>query len=181
MGMRSGRRGAGVLWTWGAAALAVLGGVSWLLAWGMAPPEGSVTALTGRGPRGFATSVLGAVAAGAWMAASGALAIALVIGAVDTVRGCWRAGRRSGMSAGALLAVGVAGGAVLAWVHRMLAEIVPEGSIEVRPHPGAMGSMEVSYGPDLVGIVLMVVAVGLVRGCRRAGRQPRGHGPGARA
>ncbi|WP_330334346.1 hypothetical protein OHS33_34435 [Streptomyces sp. NBC_00536] len=129
--------------------------------------------LTGQGPGGFATSMLGAVAAGSWIAASGALGIALVIGAVDTVRGCWRAGRRSGMSAGSLLAVGVAGGAVLAWVHRLLVDVVPEGSIELRPRPGAMGSMgfmEVPYGPDLVVIVLMVVAVGLVRGCRRASR-----------
>uniref|UniRef100_A0AAU2V8V0 Uncharacterized protein n=1 Tax=Streptomyces sp. NBC_00003 TaxID=2903608 RepID=A0AAU2V8V0_9ACTN len=181
MGIRSGRRGAWVLWAWSAAGLAVLGGVSWLLAWGVAPPEGSVKALTEQGPGGFATSVLGAVAAGSWMAASGTLGIALVIGAVDMVRGCWRAGRRSGMSAGALLAVGVAGGAILAWVHRLLADIVPEGSIEVRPHPGDTGFIEVSYGADLVVIVLMVVAVGLVRGCRRAGRQPRGHEPGARA
>ncbi|MFD8978884.1 hypothetical protein [Streptomyces sp. NPDC059564] len=138
-------------------------------------------ALTGRGPGSLAASVLGAVAAGSWMAASGALGIALIIGAVDTVRGWWRAGRRSGMSAGALLAVGVAGGAVLAWMHGLLADTVPEGSIEVRSHPGAVGFMDVSYGPNLVVIMLMVVAVGLVRSSRPAGRQPRGQKPDARA
>ncbi|MFF2043561.1 hypothetical protein ACFVVX_24395 [Kitasatospora sp. NPDC058170] len=115
------------------------------------------------------------------MAASGALGIALVIGAVDTVRGWWRAGRRAGMSAGALLAVGVAGGAVLAWVHGLLADAVPEGSVEVWSHPGAVGFIEVSYGPDLAVIVLTVVAVGLVRGCRHASRRLGGQEPNARA
>ncbi|MFE2288503.1 hypothetical protein ACFXDJ_30600 [Streptomyces sp. NPDC059443] len=172
METRSGRRGAGALWARGAAALAVVGGVSWLLARAVAPPEGSMEALTGRGAGSLAASVLGAAATGSWMAASGALGIALIIGALGTVRGWWRAGRRSGMSAGSLLVVGVAGVAILAWVRGLLAGAVPEGSVEVRSHPGAAGFMELSYGPDLAVIVLLVVAVALVRGWRRVGRQP---------
>ncbi|MFF7988307.1 hypothetical protein ACFZDG_00750 [Kitasatospora xanthocidica] len=85
------------------------------------------------------------------------------------------------MSAGALLAVGVAAVAVLAWVRGLLAQAVPEGSVEVRSHPGAVGFMEFSYGPGVVLVALTVVAVGLVRGCRRAGRRPEAQEPDARA
>ncbi|GHF66584.1 hypothetical protein GCM10018790_50710 [Kitasatospora xanthocidica] len=177
----NGRRGAGVLWARAAAGLAVLGGAGWLLARAVAPSDGSAEAWTGRGAGSLAASVLGAVAVGAWMAAAGALGIALVIGAVDTLRGWWRAGRRSGMSAGSLLAVGVAGVAVLAWVHTLLTDTVPEGSVELRSHPGAAGFMSFSYGPDLLLIALTVAAVGLARGCRRAGRRPRNREPDARA
>lgn len=174
MGTRTGRRGAGVLWARAAVGLAALGGAGWLLARAVAPPQGSVEALTGRGSGNLAASVLGAVAAGSWTAAAGALGIALIIGALATVRGWWHAGRRSGLSTGSLLAAGVAGAAALAWVYGLLADTVPEGSIEVRSHPGAAGLMEISYGPHLAAIALTAATVVLVQGYRRAVRRPRG-------
>lgn len=171
MGTRIGRRGAAVLWARAAAGLAALGAVAWLLARAVAPPQGSMEALTGRGSASLAASMLGAVTAGSWMAAAGALGIALVIGALATVRGWWQAGRRSGMSTGALLAAGAAGAAVLAGAYGLLEDTVPEGSIEVRSHPGAAGLMEISYGPQLAAIALTAATVALVQGYRRTLRR----------
>ncbi|MGQ4383478.1 hypothetical protein [Streptomyces sp. SAS_270] len=98
------------------------------------------------------------------MAGWGAIVIALAIGAVGVVRHCWRQGRRSGMSAGTLLGWGVVSGVVLAGVHQVLTGVVPAGVIKVRSHPGTDGFLEVSYGPNLAMLVLMVIAVTAVRG-----------------